>query len=258
MPAAAKKAASLIDITPLIERLRTTPPATMEALLLRQQILEAVVAASLDVDTVTSEIQNEWSELAGAVSQLRTRRDKSVDRLNLANAVLGYGVSGVLSNAMQISTPLTVPGLAVAVAAGGAGSLVYALGLQARKGPQRQVEIPPAMLAPIFDRPTEPGCEYPPDVWAFLNTPPAGYGPQLTPRELLICQWAEEGRIQISDPAKARAKIVFLTTGIDGARKLSIRELSDRMAMLTDLSARISLMKRDLAALMAWLRTVGE
>jgi hypothetical protein len=225
MPAAAKKAADLIGAAPLIEKLRTTPAASVEELILRQRILEAVTSASLDVDTVTSEIQNEWSELEAAVEQLQNRRDRSVDRLNVANAVLGDGVSGVLSNAMQISAPLVIPGLAVAVAAGGAGSLVYAMGLHARKGPERRVEVAPAMLAAIFGRPTEPGCDYPPDVWAFLNAPPEGYGPQTTLRELLIGQWAQEGRIDLADPAKARQKIGFLTAAIDGRGKLSIQDL---------------------------------
>jgi hypothetical protein len=256
VPTTAQRTANVIGAAPLLAQLGTAAPATLEALALRQQITEAVVSASLDIDTVSAEILNERSELADLLAQFQARRDHDVDRLDATNAVVSYGVSGIVSNALQISSALTIPGLAVAVAAGGAGSLIYALGLRAKSGPTLRVEVAPAMLAPLFGQPSEPGCEYPPEVWAFLNTAPEGYGPQATWRELLVKQWEQEGRIESPNSPNGRAKIGFLSTSIDGRGKLSIHDIRDRMAMLADLAARVSIMKRDLAALMAWLRTM--
>jgi hypothetical protein len=257
---AARQAAQLVGVAPLIAQLEALPaPATgPDATLLRQRILEAVVSASLDVDAVTSGIQNEWSGLFQVAARIRVERDKSVNRLALAGAIVGIG-GGIISNALQLGTATITAGNAVGVAAGTVATVVFGLSLHAQKGPQYNVQIAPAMLAPIFGRPTEPGCDYPPVVWTFLNTPPAeGVGPQISWREMLIRQWTEEGRINPANPAKEREKIGFLTAGIEGRRRLSLQDLEDRMAMLNDLRSRVSLMKRDLSALMACVRAIGD
>lgn len=58
------------------------------------------------------------------------------------------------------------------------------------------------------------------------------------------------GRLELSNPAKERKKIITLMSSGDKGVTVSIDDLTDRMAMLGDVSGRIALMKRDLALLM--------
>jgi hypothetical protein len=63
-------------------------------------------------------------------------------------------------------------------------------------------------------------------------------------------QWGTAGRLDTSDSDKRQQKITVLSTSMDTKVKISIDDLTDRIAMLTDVSGRVSLMKRDLALIM--------
>src|SRR6202166_5175634 len=57
-------------------------PATLEELTIRQQLLEAVQTAALDLDGVLGEISNEEGELSNLRTSLQTRRDSTVAKFN--------------------------------------------------------------------------------------------------------------------------------------------------------------------------------
>ena len=111
------------------------------------------------------------------------------------------------------------------------------------------------MLAEFFDRPTLPNSQYPATVWIFLNesspTGPAG----LTRKEELLQTWVQLKRI---DSLSSTEKIDRLTSQPSESLKLSIDDFEDRGAMLQDIRARISYLKRDLGALLASLPLVGD
>ena len=71
----------------------TRQNATLEALLVRQQITEAVTAASLDVDGVLGEIANEHARLLELRSVLESKHDRAVNLASTANLITGTALA---------------------------------------------------------------------------------------------------------------------------------------------------------------------
>src|SRR4051794_29860461 len=73
------------DLLGQLDSLRTQAgcgsPVTVEALAVRQEIVESVVGSSLDVDSVLAEIENERAQLFEVRAALMTRRDRSLGLL---------------------------------------------------------------------------------------------------------------------------------------------------------------------------------
>ena len=111
------------------------------------------------------------------------------------------------------------------------------------------------MLAELFDRPTLPNSRYPETVWIFLNEPVPSMHTGITRKEELLQTWVQVKRI---DSLSSKEKIAHLTSQPSESLKLSIDDFEDRGAMLQDVRARISYLKRDLGALLASLPTVSE
>ncbi len=224
--------------------------ATLPQLVLRQQISDAVLAASLDVDAVLVEIDNEYAQLLETRSVLQGKRDRVANLLSAGNIVLGSGL-GILVNALQFKDSTATLGDAIGV---GSGGIATALSIAAFKfqGPRAPILRSPNMLAPLFDREPVLRANYPPAVLAFLNSSPPGMPPSAGTRlEQLRREWAKAGRLGGKDATASQKKIDRLTAGLNASLKLSIGDITDRAYMLRDVAARVSLMKRELAALLA-------
>jgi hypothetical protein len=257
LAADAEQVATQIGIMPWLNRLRALSSAcdqstavTLEEIVLHQRITEAVVMASLDVDAVVSEIDYERAQILQVRDLLSSARDRKINLLSLANIVAGTG-SGILTNAMQFSDSTAMAGDAVGVGGGAAGVVLSILGLRVQGG-KASLGIAPNMLAPLFGRNPELRSIYPQDVWMFLNTAPASDPRIHVPwREELINAWVQEKRIGPPDDPGSQKKIDLLTSRIAEHKRLPIDVLTDRTLMLLDLRARVTLMKRDLRALLS-------
>jgi hypothetical protein len=114
------------------------------------------------------------------------------------------------------------------------------------------------MLARFFGR--QPGATeairsvYPEEVWSYLNSATASQSNGETRREQLVAKWRSEGRIERDSSAKGARRIESLTGNISQAGRLDIDELNDRIAMLLDVRATVSLMKRGLSEILHGLR----
>jgi hypothetical protein len=63
------------------------------------------------------------------------------------------------------------------------------------------------------------------------------------------------GRIDPIETPRGRQKVQFLTSSVSAQRALTIDLLADRAAMLSDVRATVSLMKRDLSKLMLAMKS---
>jgi hypothetical protein len=136
----------------------------------------------------------------------------------------------------------------------GIASTIFAL-LAVRKqaGPTGAVGETPNMLAPLLGSSADAVLSsfYPESVMQYLLSIPAtGDQTRGTRLEQLKEQWTNAGRLDASDSNRRQQKIAVLTTSMDSKVRISIDDLTDRIAMLTDVSGRVSLMKRDLAVLL--------
>ena len=106
------------------------------------------------------------------------------------------------------------------------------------------------MLAEFFDRPILPDSRYSETIWTFLNQPSINDPTGPTRKQQLLQTWVQVKRIESLDDT---GKIERLTSQPAEAVKLSIDDLEDRVAMLEDVRARISILKRDLGYLLGSL-----
>ena len=260
LPPGAEEVAGLIGVLPLLERLDRLPenerraaggPMSLEALTVRQQIIEAMIATSLEVDGVIAEIDGEIAQAREVRSYLESRRDHRIGVNTIANLVTGGGV-GVFGQLLQIKN--NTAGNIVGAVAGGASSLLTVLALRQQQGGRQSLGIAPNMLAKLFDRKPEFHSDYPEVVWRYLNSsPPAEQGTE-SRRERLIREWTQLGRIGPAGTPKAQSRIDLLTSSVSTQRGQSIDVLADREMMLADVRAGLSLMKRDLGRLATALR----
>jgi hypothetical protein len=230
-------------------------PASVEELSMRQDILETVVASSFEVDGVLAELENERAHLSEISSVLQGRRDHAVNLLNVANLVTGTGL-GIAVNAMQFSSSTANLGDGIGVGSGIGSTVLSIVGIRRQHGPVVSVGRIPNMLAPLFQKQAALNAYYPPEVMEYLKSVPPGESEQSGSRiEQLMAEWQKSGRIGLMSDKKAEKKVELLTSSLDAKTKLSIDDISDRIAMLGDVTGRVSLMKRDLAELMLSVRS---
>lgn len=231
----------------------TAPEDRWRTLWLHQLIFERIMAASLQVDAAIAQIDNEIARANEVHSYLADRRDRTVNRLNLLSVIVGGGV-GATSSGLQLSSSLVKPAAGVGIGAGTLSASLALAGIRAQKGKSSQIDFQSNMLAEFFDRPVLPDSRYPETIWTFLNESAPSSPDGRTRKQQLVQTWINVKRI---DSLASVDKIRRLTSQPSERLFLSIDDLEDRAAMLQDVRARISFLKRDFGALIASLPPVG-
>jgi hypothetical protein len=263
--AEANQTAAILGLTPTIRELSEMQAKRgcgvaprMEELLVRQKLLETELTTTLDVDGVLAEISAERSDLTDLRAALQGRRDRTVGYLNVASLITGSGV-GIAVNAMQLKDSTAIAGDYVGIGSGIASTALSLIAIKKMNGPKQSVGNVPNMLAPLFDQQTVLNTYYPPEVMRFLESvPPAEDPGRGTRLDQMKAAWVAQGRIGTTGSGKDRAKLAALTSSESKQLKVSIDDLTDRIAMLNDVSGRVSLMKRDLATLMHGYKAAVE
>jgi len=220
----ALQAARIIGVEPLLTRLSSLTAAkelgatgmSLEELSLHQQITEAVVVASLNVDSAVDQIDIERAQIVELQSILLARRQRAIGTTNLATLALSTGL-GALSGVLQFSDTTKGAGNAIGFAAGGLSTLLSFHSLRQQHSESRPGWVLPNMLEPFFSE-TQEHSDYPADTWAYLNSPPEGAPSQVSRREQLLAQWRRAGRFPPLDSPQSKPKIGLLTS-TDAAEK---------------------------------------
>jgi hypothetical protein len=247
--------AKLIGIYPEVTELHklssANPPADRwEVLWLHQRIYEQVTSQSLQLDATISRIDNEITHASELRSYLSDRRDEVVNRADLLGIIVGGG-AGAAGSSMQFSSDhIAKIGNAFSLGGGVLTVGLGLLGLHAQSGKAIRFDFDSNMLAEFFDRPIQPDSHYSEIIWTFLNQPSLNDPTGPTRKQQLLQTWVRVRRIESLDDA---AKIERLTSEPTDVIKLSIDDLEDRVAMLEDVRARISVLKRDLGYLLGSL-----
>src|SRR6202789_62547 len=174
-PPPPESTAELIKVSSEIRQLQQLSAATTQVdrwqiLWLHQHITEQVMAASLQVDATTAQIDNEIARANEIRGFLADRRDHAVSRTNLLGVLVG-GAVGATSSGLQLSSSLTRPAAGVGIAAGTLSAGLALMGIRDQKGQSSRFDFESNMLAEFFDRPTLANSRYPETVWIFLNEP---------------------------------------------------------------------------------------
>jgi hypothetical protein len=249
--------AELISVSAEVSQLQklSISPGTADRwqiLWLHQRISEQVMAASLQVDATIAQIDNEIARSNEVRGFLADRRDRAVSRANLLSVLVG-GTVGATASGLQLSSNLTKPAAGVGIGAGTLSAGLALAGIREEKGKSLRFEFESNMLAEFFDRPALPNSQYPATIWTFLNEPSASRPDGITRKQELLQTWVQVKRI---DSLSSTEKIDHLTSQPSEMLKLSIDDFEDRGAMLQDVRARISYLKRDLGTLLTSLPAV--
>lgn len=247
----------LARLTPLIARLKElaahpSSESSVQALYVRQMILERVTGVSLQVDATIARIEGEAAQANEYRNMLSERRDRLENRLNLSGIATG-GALGVVSSALQISAKHAKTGNSIGIGAGVIVTVISVMSLRAQNGKTASFTFRSNMLAPLLDRQTESVDVYSPVVLGFLDSVPAVDPQHLTRKQRLLKTWLDVGRIEDLDSPNGKKKVDRLTELSAGGLRQSIADLYDRRAMLEDLRAKLALIKRDLAAVLMTL-----
>jgi hypothetical protein len=216
---------------------------------LRQVIIEKVLAASLEVDATIAQIDNEITQSNEVRGYLSDKRDKTVNRSNLLSIVSG-GALGATSAGLQLPSGENKASSIAGIAAGVLSSSLAISGIRAQKGETRLFDFSSNMLAELFARSTLGESRYDPIVWSFLNDVALTDKDGLTRKERLIQTWITLKRTDPPSTSAGKNKIDRVTSQPSDKLPLTIDDLEDRSAMLEDVRAKISFLKRDLAALL--------
>lgn len=244
--------AQIIHVLPEINRLHElarNQSGDAKIVLLRQQILEKVVAASLQVDATIAQIDNEIAQTNELRNYLADKRNKAVNRANLLSVVAG-GALGATSAGLQLPSGDNKGSSIVGIAAGVVSSTLAISGIRAQTGGKRKFDFNSNMLAELFDRSTLDDSRYPPIAWSFLNDVAPTDQDGFTRKERLVQTWIGLNRTEPPSTPGGKRKIDRVTSQPSDNLPLSIDDLEDRSAMLDDVRAKLSFLKRDLAALL--------
>jgi hypothetical protein len=244
--------ARIIQVLPEINQLNELVHNRSDAskiALLRQEIIEKVLAASLEVDATIAQIDNEIAQSNEVCGYLSDRRDKAVNRANLLSIVSG-GALGATSAGLQLPSRENGASSIVGIAGGVLSSSLAISGIRAQKGGTRLFDFSSNMLAELFDRSALGDSRYDPIVWSFLNDVAPTDQDRLTRKERLIQTWITLKRTDPPSTSAGKNKIDKVTSQPSDKLRLTIDDLEDRSAMLEDVRAKISFLKRDLAALL--------
>src|SRR5450755_930664 len=181
--------------------------ATLQKVLLRKQITDAAVAASLDVNSVLAEIANEHARLLELCSVLQGKRDRAVVLASTANLVAGTGI-GIAVNALQFKNSTALLGDGIGVGSGVASTILSIIGIRLQNGPKQGVMHSPNMLAKLLGREPVLHSEYPDTVLAYLNSVPVSESPADGSRlDQLRKEWQRTGKLGPEGTPRSEKKI---------------------------------------------------
>ncbi len=258
----AKEMAEEIGIDALIARFNDLPAVKkcgndwsegLQALMIRQQISEAVLEASLETDHALGDIDNELMHIRMTRDILQSRQDHFSKVSNVA-AIISAGTLGVIGTALQYKENTVNSGNAISIAGNGASVVLSLLGLrQLKRGERLSVNVPNMLAAPLGQEDAEENTLrlQTPVVWRYLSAvPPTEASPTETRLESLKNGWIERGLLEKVDSKHERNRIAQLTSTGAKQPKLSIDMLDARTSMLIDLHAQVSMMKHSMSTLM--------
>lgn len=255
--ACAGQLSKIIGVDSSIEQLRKLAPdinsnssAALEAIFLNQRILARITDASLHIDAVVADIDDERAQVRTVQDFVTTQNDRSEKITDIANLVAAVGV-GLVGDSLQFKSSTQTLGNAIQVGSSAADlgtNLFQTFRPKKKRAPVTIAPgFSPSMLAAVFSNPSPGPKEYPDVVWDYLTSDACS--PRAIPwRDQLLQQWATLLGSHSSEPDPK--DIAKLTNNLSSARKFDSGTLNDRAIMLGDLRARILWMKHALADLM--------
>lgn len=237
-------------LTHFLERyrqLQAIPPENrtadqrVELLEVRHELSEKVMKRLLDVRRTLNKIDRESASTQEVQATLMERRDRAIRFNTYADMVAG-GMTGIASGALKLGelpwSPDIIDCIEGVIQTGLSG---WALSNEV--GQHKFIQGVPSVLANLILEGNSSNPEYPKSVWQFLNSVPAGAKNGLTRRAALVKRWTDKEFCLVhGGHLRKKADRIHHIAGTTERPRISIDVLEDRVAMLMDLRATVTLM----------------
>jgi hypothetical protein len=213
--------------------------ARLDRVELRQQIIARLLRISYEVRLVTNRIDREIADTDQRRAILAERRDRAV-RINTYANLLSGGVTGLVGGGLKIRDVNHLAPDIIDTVEGGVQTGLSGWALYQQRGESKIEHTSPGMMAAIMDTRMRSPSNFPDDIWAYLNRPQPG---GQSPREVLATKW-QRNKFCLRHSvhrmeSKERMKKMSLLH--PNNNRLTIDLLEDRLAMLYDLRATVTL-----------------
>jgi len=230
---------------------------TEESRRLKEEGTEIITEASLEVDFVDANINEEICLYSDMLAAMTSDRDRSVAISN-ATSFVSNGALWAIGEGLDIPTynkpKLSIPSGFFGIIAGVIPSIASLYAMKQVSGSRFSAQEDPNMLAKLFGRTTTIENEYPSAVWNYLVSVPPTAKIGKRRLDLLIDRWIADKNIPGFTNA-GEERQVNLISAINTPRKgINISLLTLRVTMLQQLGAEIQKMKRPLFELMLVVR----
>jgi hypothetical protein len=247
---ATRQVAEELELMPMLEELfdKRRPLSTERKILVRAKILETILEASFDADSVSAEADRETARLAALSEHLSSRRDRAVN-LNNASNFIASGTLNTIGSVLGFSSKTPpFPGNLNQMLSGVVSTGMSAYSLKQAAGGKTGDPSNPTILAELFGRPVSVQTSYPESVWRFLHSRSVD-DPTVTRAQWLEQHWIK--RKHLDPPGSPREKLkIDIVCGAATGRQTTIDDLSDQIAMISDVSMMVQLMTHHLRDLM--------
>lgn len=227
--------------------LRAIPPENrtaserVEILEVRHNISDKVMRCLLDLRRTLNKIDRESASTQEVQATLMERRDRAIRFNTYADLVAG-GLTGVASGALKLGSLPWSPDIIDCVE-GVMQTGLSGWALANEVGQHKFIQGVPSILANLILEGNSGNPEYPKSVWQFLNSVPASSKNGLTRRAALVKRWTDKEFCLVhGGHLRKKADRIHHITGTHDRPQISIDVLEDRVAMLMDLRATITMM----------------
>lgn len=214
-----------------------------------KQVSETILESYFDAMTVQAEAARELGYLEAIKDKMTAKRDRAVETNNGTNFI----ASGTLNTVGSIlgfsgNTP-PFPGNLNQMLSGVVSMGMSTYALKQQSGGKVKGEGRPTVVAELFGRPTDAHTAYPESVWRFLHSP-SPENLSKTRVQMLEEHWIMRDHLELPGSKRETQKI-DLVSGIGiNKRVMSIDDVADQIAMISDIAATTSLMVHHLRDLL--------
>ncbi len=247
-----KELAEQLEILPMLDELydkhRSTSPARRAEL--RAKILETILEASFDAQSIQAEADREQGRLEALEEFYIARRDRAIEINNATNFMLG-GTLNTVGSVLGFTDSISpFPGNFNQMLSGVVQAGMSTYSLKQQSGEKNRGQGNPTVLAELFGRPTDADTTYPESVWRFFHGTAPG-AENLTRAQVLERDWIVRQHLEPHGSKREKLKIDMVSgVALGGKAKMTIDDLSDEIAMIGDVSTVAELMVQELRDLL--------
>ena len=256
MPDATREVAEQLEIMPLLSELYNSdqPPAAERKVVLRQKILETILESYFDAASVQAEADREGLRLQALRETLTSKRDHNIE-INNATNFIASGALNTVGSILGFTNRLPpFPGNVNQMLSGVVSATMSTYALKQNQGGKIHGQDNPTILAELFGRPINDRTTYPESVWRFLHGTSIDE-PDKSRLQVMENHWIQAEHLEKHGSKKERQKI-DLVCGVGGKhRSMTLDDLSDEIAMISDISAATELMSHHLRDLLRMIDT---